>query len=35
MPELRKAGSNPEIIAEYRLLNALVRNPSYLDDSYG
>jgi replicative DNA helicase len=33
MPELRKAGSNPEIIAEYRLLNALVRNPSYLDDS--
>ena len=33
MPELRKAGSNPEIIAEYRLLNALVRNPKYLDDS--
>ena len=33
MSELRKAGSNPEVIAEYRLLNALVRNPSYLDDA--
>jgi len=33
MSELRKAGSNPEIIAEYRLLNALVRNPDYLNDS--
>ena len=33
MPQLRKAGSNPEIIAEYRLLNALVRNPEYLNDA--
>lgn len=29
---MRKAGSNPEVIAEYRLLNALVKNVSYLDD---
>ena len=33
MPEVRKAGNNPEVIAEYRLLNALVRNPEYLDDA--
>ena len=33
MAEKRQAGSNPEIIAEYRLLNALVRNPSYMSDS--
>lgn len=30
---MRKAGTNPEVIAEYRLLNALVRNVSYLDDA--
>ena len=29
----RQAGSNAEVIAEYRLLNALVRKPEYLDDS--
>ena len=30
---MRKAGTNPEVIAEYRLLNALVKNVSYLDDA--
>ena len=29
----RQAGSNAEVIAEYRLLNALVKKPEYLDDS--
>lgn len=29
----RQAGSNSEVIAEYRLLNALVRRPEYLEDS--
>ena len=28
----RKMGENPEVIAEYRLLNALVKNNSYIDD---
>ncbi len=28
----RKAGSDSEVIAEYRLLNALVKRPEYIDD---
>ena len=28
----RKMGENPEVIAEYRLLNALVKNNEYIDN---
>lgn len=31
--QIKQAGSNAEVIAEYRLLNALVKRPEYLDDS--
>lgn len=33
MSSVRKAGNSPEVIAEYRLLNALVKNTNYLNDS--